>query len=1141
VNLPELSIRRPVFAAMLILALVVVGAAGWAGLGVDRFPSVDLPSVSVRTSLPGASIEEIESEVSERIEEAVNTVEGIEELRSVSAAGTSLVIPTFSLDRDIDTAAQDVRDRVSTVLRDLPRDTLPPIIAKFNNDSSPVVSVAVTGERPLRELTELADKVVRVRLERAPGVGEVQIVGGLERAINIWVDPGRLEAYQIPITAVRDAVVQQNAEVPGGNVTSGRREMTLRTLGRIDDLAGFEDLVVAELGGQPVRVRDIGRAEDGTKEQRSLARLNGVPTVILEVRRQSGANTVDVIEGAKAALERAQAGLPSDVHLEVIRDQSRYIYAALHEIQLHLVMGALLASLVVFAFMRSWRSTVIAAVAIPTSVISTFGMMKALDFTLNSVTMLALVLMVGVVIDDAIVVLENIFRFVEEKKMPPMEAARAATAEIGLAVLATTFSLVVIFVPVSFMSSISGRFLYQFGLTAAVAVLVSLLVSFTLTPMMSSRLLRAEDAAAGSGGEAHSGEEAHSRRGFYHRLDQFYTRMLRLTLAHRAATALLCLGVMASSLLLFRLVRMEYTPSQVDESEFEVGVNAPEGTSLAGMDEAMRAVEGEVRAAHGVRTVLATTGGGFLAGVNQGNVYVRLAPHEERLFSIGRFLGGLVRLDPGRAFRGNYSQRDVMGEVRRRLAKFPDLRCSVRNLQSFNIGGGNSELDFALRGPDLQQLGAYAERLRLRSQELGGIVDADTTLKLDRPELHVKIDRDRAADLGVDVSDVATALGLMVGGDQEASRFRDPTANEDYDVEVRLEQGTRNDPQAITRLYVPGAGGKLVRLDNLVHISERTTASRIDRLDRQRQVSLRASIGPGYALADRLEALQKAVAEMNLPPGYTTAVGGRGRELARTRTEFIWAFLLSIAFMYMILASQFESLVHPLTILLSLPIAVPFALISLWATGNTLNLYSALGVLVLFGVVKKNAILQIDHTNNLRRQGLERQAAIMQANRDRLRPILMTTLALVAGMIPLAVGTGPGAEERRAVAVVVIGGQTLSLLLTLLATPVFYSLFDDLRGPLLARTRNLLHPPRPEGLPAAAGAAREPRTAAGPIIGLGLSGLGRPREPAPAVEERRREREELRERERDHRGGGGGGERDAEAEPVLRTAVGDEP
>lgn len=1047
-KLAEICIQRPIFAAMLILALVVIGLASYLQLGVDRFPSVDLPTVSVRTTLRGASPEEVETEISQRIEEAINTIEGINELRSVSGPGASVVVVSFNLDRDVDVAAQDVRDRVATVIRDLPDDVDPPVISKFDNDLSPILTVALSGDRPLRELTELADKIVKVQLERSTGVGEVRLVGGLERAINVWIDADRLAAYRLPITAVREAIVRQNADVPGGNVTDGPQEQVLRTMGRLDDPRAFDALVIATRNGAPVRIRDIGWAEDNAKEQRSIARLNGASTVTLEVRRQSGANSIAAIEATKANLDRVKQQLPQDIQLEIIRDQSRYIYAALHEINLHLVLGSMFACVVVFAFMRSWRSTLIAGVAIPTSVIATFGLMWALDFTLNSVTMLALVLMVGIVIDDAIVVLENIFRFIEEKKLPPFEAARAATAEIGPAVTATTLSLVVIFIPVSFMSSISGRFLFQFGITAAVAIMVSLLVSFTLTPMMSARLLRAAPAS-----EDEISQAASSRSGFYAWVDRGYMASLTFAMRHRLLVATLALGIIASAVPLYALVKQEYIPSDVDEAEFDVNVTAPEGASIAAMDEVMQAIETELLSLPAVRLVLTSAGGNFIGNVNQGRAYVRIAPHEERVFSFTRLWRNIWQGTPLAAFRGNYTQREVMEEVRRRLSAYTDLRTSIRNAPSFNIGSGNWEIDFVLRGPDLVQLANYAEQLRQKSEKLGGIVDMDTTLRLDKPELRVQIDRDRAAQLAVQTEDIATALQIMVGGDDEVSRFRDLVLNENYDVQLRLVEGNRNTPDAIAQLYVPSQTGALIRLDNLVQLESAPSASRIDRFDRQRMVSLRASVGPGYALADRLAALREAVAQMNLPSIYTTTISGRGRELERTFSEFLWAFLLSVIFMYMILAAQFESLVHPLTILLSLPLSIPFALFSLWLTGNTLNLYSALGLLVLFGVVKKNAILQIDHTNNLRAQGMELLPATLQANRDRLRPILMTTLTLVAGMLPLAFGAGPGAEERRAIAVVVIGGQTLSLLLTLLVTPIAYALFDDLSATLKKSVR----------------------------------------------------------------------------------------
>jgi HAE1 family hydrophobic/amphiphilic exporter-1 len=1032
---------------MIILALVVVGTTSYLRLGVDRFPSVDLPTVSIRTQLPGASAEEVETEISKRIEEAVNTVEGIDELKSISGTGASVVVVTFNLKRDIDTAAQDVRDRVATVLDALPPDASVPLVSKFDNDQQPVLTAALSGKLTLRELTELADKVVKIRLERSSGVGEVSIVGGLERAVNVWVEADRLAAFRIPITAVRDAIVRQNADAAGGNVTRGAREETIRTIGRLADPRAFDDLVVATIGGAPVRVRDIGRAEDGTMEQRSTARLNGVPTVVLEVRRQSGANTVEVIEAAKNALAAAAVELPAGVDLTVIQDQSLYIRAALHEINLHLVLGSILASLVVLGFMRSWRSMLIAAVAIPSSVISTFGMMWALDFTLNSVTMLALVLMVGIVIDDAIVVLENIFRFIEEKGMSPFEAARAATADIGLAVTATTFSLVIIFIPVSFMSSISGRFLYQFGITAAVAVLVSLLVSFTLTPMMSARLL-----GRGERDPENPDGAPRSRAGFYRWIDSGYGRALDFALRHRAAVALVSLGVMLSVIPLYSLIRQDYLPANADEGEFIVGVTAPQGTSMASMDEIMNIVVGEVRSIPGVRLVLSTAGGGWIGGVSEGRAYVQLLPHGDRVFSLSRLARSILRAKPQDAFRGNRSQREVMQEVRRRLKKYSDIRISVRNYGGFNIGGGNWDINFVFRGPDLETLSKYAEQLVARQESLG-IMEADTTLKLDKPELRVQIDRDQAADLRVDPERVGTAVRLMVGGDEEVSRFRDPGNNEEYKVQLRLRGEDRADPGAISGLYVSREDGGIVQIGSVARVESVKSASRIDRLDRQREVRLRGSVAPGFALADRLAALRAAVADMNLPAGYTTSVSGRGKELERTFGEFVWAFGLSIVFMYMILASQFENLVHPFTILLSIPLSVPFALLSIWLTGNTLNLYSALGILVLFGVVKKNAILQIDHMNNLRAAGMERGAAIRQGNRDRLRPILMTTMTFVAGMLPLAVGTGPGAEERRVIAVVVIGGQTLSLLLTLLATPVVYSYLDDL-GAAIRRRRS---------------------------------------------------------------------------------------
>jgi HAE1 family hydrophobic/amphiphilic exporter-1 len=1034
----NLFIRRPIFASMIILAGIVVGSAAYSGLGVDRFPSVDMPTVTIRTNLPGAAPEDMENEVTEEVESIVNTVDGIDELRSISSSGRSFIIATFRLDRNVDTAAQDVRDKVATVVGRLPEEADPPVIAKQDNDASPVITFTLSGDRSIRELTEIADKTVKRQLERSKGVGEVRIVGGAKRTINVWVDSDRLRAMNLPITVVRDAIRRENAEIPGGNVTGPNKETALRTRGRIEDPKQFGEIVIREVNGAPTRLKDVGWVEDGTEERRSIARLNGVPTVSLDIQRQSGANTIEVIEGVKEQAKELEGLLPPDVKLQVIRDQSNYIYAALHEINTHLIMGSILACLVVLAFTRSWRSTIIAGVAIPSSVVTTFAMMWALDFTLNSVTMLALVLMVGIVIDDAIVVLENIFRFVEEKKLSPFQAAMQGAAEIATAVLATTLSLAVIFIPVSFMSSISGRFLYQFGITAAVAVLVSLAVSFILTPTLSARVLGGEV-------ERHKRHShSNSRAGFYRHIDSAYTWMLAIVMRHRSITATIALLIIASSIPLFLIVQKGYLPEGLDEGLFEVRIEFPEGTSYTAVNHGMLQLEKDLSALPEIETVLSTAGGGFLGGVNQGDMVIKLPPHEGRHFSLMRLVKGILHLDPAAAFRGNFTQSEAMEKVQAIGRKYRDLRFNVRSAASFNLGGGNFEIDLSITGPDLTELSKITEELVRRGMARGGFRNLNSTLRLDKPELNVRIDRDRAADLGVNSEDIGTALRILVGGEEEVSRFRDVETNENYDVRLRLREQDRLSAGQVPNLFLAGKDNQIVELRSIATLQESNAAPRIDRLDRARDARVRGFLASGAALQTQLGVLMEEIDKMRLPAGYSVSVRGVGREFQNTYREFAIAFALSIVFMYMILASQYEHLVHPVTILLSLPLCLPFALLSLWLTGQTLNLYSALGLLVLFGVVKKNAILQIDHMNQLRNRGMPRADAIMQGNRDRLRPILMTTLSLVAGMLPMALGTGPGSEERRAVAVVVIGGQMLSLLITLLATPVAYSFLDDL-------------------------------------------------------------------------------------------------
>ncbi|MHB8897638.1 MAG: efflux RND transporter permease subunit, partial [Thermoguttaceae bacterium] len=984
----------------------------------------------------------------------------------------------------IDTATQDVRDSINSVLNLLPPGTDPPVIRKQDVDASPVMSLAIAGDRDRRELYVMADRDVKNIIESARGVGQVSINGAADRAVQIRIDAGRLAAYGLSILQVREALERQNAEIPGGRLDAGIRELNLRTLGRFTDPRSFAELVVATVHGAPVRLRDLGSVADATKEVRSLARFNGKPAVVLEIQRQSGANTVEVIEAVKERLQRCREVLPADVSLDVLRDQSRYIRAALHEIQKHLIVGGFLASAVVLLFMRSWRSTLIAAVAIPTSLVATFAMMRMMDFTLNNVTMLALVLMVGVVIDDAIVVLENIFHWIEERGAGPMEAAIIGTREIGLAVLAITISLVIVFLPVSFISSVAGRMLFEFGLTATVAILVSMIVSFSLTPMMCSRMLR--PVHNGQGGAA-------SRRGFYRWIEVGYDVCLRLSMRYRWLVLGLSLLVIASNVPLYYLVSKDYIPTNVDEGEFEVNVTAPEGATLKTMESTLATVEAELEEVEGITTILSTIGSSGMSRLNSASIYVRLVDMEKRGFSLGRLWREAWAGQPRAAFEGNFSQRDKMQEIRARLSKYADLRVSVRNQTSLRQGAP-VDIDFAITGPDLEELARFSEALRQRCQPAGapaqagasalppipGIVDADTTLRLNKPELLIEIDRQRAANLGVDVAEIAQTLRVAIGGDDRVSRYRDPALDDVYDVELRLVGIDRNSPEDISQLYVrtgssqtsgqaggegeapaEGSAGRLTRLDNIVRFETAKSTARIDRLDRQRMAAFRANIAPGYALGDRIDAVRRAAEELQMPPSYETRVMGRGRELERTLRDFGWTFVLSFIFMYIVLAAQFEHLVHPLTILFSLPLAVPFGLFSLWLGGETLNLYSALGILVLFGMIKKASILQVDHTNRLREKGMNRLDAILLANRDRLRPILMTTIAFVAGMLPLLIATGPGAEERRSIAVLAVGGQTLSLLLTLVAVPVVYSILDDV-GAFFRRRKPVVKLPERE-------------------------------------------------------------------------------
>ncbi|MCC6362547.1 MAG: efflux RND transporter permease subunit [Bryobacterales bacterium] len=1004
-SLSEICVRRPVFAFILIMFLVTLGVFSFKDLGLDLFPRTDPATVYVQVRLPGASPEEVASQVVIPLEETVSAISGIDELRAYVFEGSARMMVTFVLDRDIGEAVEDVREKVSAAMKALPPNVLPPSVIKADPDSDPIITIAVSGSRSQRELTEIADKQIRRALETVDGVGGVDLYGGRQRQINIFLDIDKLNAYNLSAQEVQNAIVTENVETPGGRITRGPSELGVRTLGRVEKVTEFGNIIIKNVNGVPVRVRDIGYAEDGMAERRTFGYYKNKPAVMMEIRRQVGVNTVEVVEGIQKKLAAIQPQLPTGIEVDVVKEQATYIRNSVAALEEHLLLGSLLASMIVFLFIRDWRTVFISSLAIPTSIVATFTLLKLMGFTLNSMTLLGLTLAVGIVIDDAIIVLENIYRYIEEEDMAPIEAAIVATKEISLAVIATTLSLVIVFVPVAFMQGYAKKFLNQFGWTMSVSIMMSMLVAFTLTPTLSARMLKKK----GTGKHGH-----HSGP-----MERIYTAILEWALHHRLVVVGISALTFASTFYLNNHIGRDWMP-QEDQSELSVFMELPEGSSLELTERTTIEISRKIEKVPGVRAVVPSSST-FMDRVTMANMTILLDPQDKR------------------------APIADMGQQVRDILK--DYAYARPRITFPNVLGGRdtyAPIRAMLLGPDMRRLVEIARAVNLELMKEPAIVDLRVNLSLNNPEFQVAIDRPLASDLGVRVSDISTAVRLMMSGEDQISTFKEES--EQYMVTMRLLPGQRDDPSVLSRLLIPSAKQGLIRLDSIAKLERGLGPSRIDRQDRQYSVGIYGNVANGVGLGEAAERAREAIRRVGLPPGYGVRFSGQVQVLEETTRNMILAIGLASIFMYMVLAAQFESLVHPFIILTTLPLSIPFALISLIATGRSLNLFSALGVLLLLGIVKKNGILQIDYMNRLLKGGQPLREAILEANRVRLRPILMTTFSIVAGLIPTAIGMGAGASQRSAIAITIIGGQILCLLLSLVVVPVGYSLVEETRA-----------------------------------------------------------------------------------------------
>ena len=1007
--LSEVSIKRPVFITMVTAVLVLFGAISYGKIGVNLFPDIEMPMATIVTVLRGASPETIEMKVTDKIEEAINTINGVKKVTSYSLENVSQVVIEFDLDKNIDIVAQDVRDKVSGIRSTLPEDIDEPIIEKIDIGAAAIMSVVYSSPKPIGETTKYAKDIIKEKLQKVSGVGSVKIIGGLERQIRIWVSTEKMLQHGVTIDEVKRALSVENVEVPGGKLETGNRDIVVKVKGEIEKFEDFKDLYIGYKNGYAVKLGDVARIEDGLEDQLNSATLNGEKAVSLQIKKQSGTNVVKVADAVKAEIEKIKKTLEPGSSLKVVADSSKFVKLSFEEVLFHLFFGGGLAIVIVFIFLRNIRTTLISAVALPTSVITTFSLMKYLNFTFNNLTMLALSLSIGMLIDDAIVVLENIYRHQEEEGKDPLEAASVGTEEIGLAVLATTFAIVAVFVPVAIMEGIIGKFFYEFGMTVTFAVLISLFVSFTMTPMLCSRYMK----LVKTHGMMYNFVEAILKF-----IERVYVSLLKVSLRFRIGVIIISVAMLAGSLYSVKFLKSEFSPKQ-DKDQFNVVVETPTGSSIANTASAVATIENILKNDKRIVSFFSTIGADSQEKSNSGSIYVELIPKAQRL---------------------NADQFQIMAECREKFKDMKDIMVSVEEAADISIGSGRQAvMQFGIAGPDLKQLEAYSKQLTEEMKKDGGFVDIDTDYKAGKPEARVYINRNASTRLYVPIASLALAIKTLVGG-EKVSKFKD--GGNQYDINLRVELDERKDLANIENYYVRSQAGTMVDLKNLVTISEESGPSMISRTNRQRQISFYSNLND-ISSSDGLSKIRDILKKMNMKSDYSLVLIGKLEKMQESFQSIFFAMGLGVILMYMIIASQFESFIHPFTIMISLPLSLIGAIGGLLIFGKEISIITLIGMIMLMGLVAKNAILLVDYTATLRGRGFSLYDAIIKAGPTRLRPILMTTAAMVFGMLPIALAKGSGSEMQSPMAIVVIGGLITSTILTLVVVPVVYSLIEE--------------------------------------------------------------------------------------------------